>query len=269
MGDPFEVMSVYITKTITPQERELREKLKELHKLEADLVQRELDLSTLIAELRALDLLYMRKVGIRLTQLDLLDARIAEILARLNPGDRSAEKRAREARKHADQTQEEVRSAQAEPETATTFQPSESLRRLYRECARLMHPDLACDDPDRENRNKWMVEVNDAYQTGDEPRMRTLMEQWGNSPESVQGAGPTADLERTLRKINRANERLTTIKAEVERLRHSFAYTLKMRIRAAFKDGRDLLEEMAAKIDKQVANKQTLLDDLLKNNPQG
>lgn len=261
-------MSVYITKAVTPEERELRRKIKELEKLEADLVQHELDLATMNAELRALDLLYIRKVGIRQTQLDLLDARIAEMMARLNPEDSSAEKRAKEARQHADETQEEVREAQAEPEENTRFQPSESIRQLYRECAKLMHPDLACDDTDRETRNKWMVEINAAYQAGDEEHLRRLMEEWGSSPESVQGTGTNADLERTLRKIAHTHERIKAIQAELDRLKHSFAYSLKMRIRAAFKDGRDLLGEIAAKLQKQIDARQGLLDDLLKNFPQ-
>lgn len=269
MGAKTRNMTVSMTRLVTNDERELRKKLKELEKIEAELVQNELDLATMTAELRALDLLYMRKVGIRLTQLDLLDARIAELLARLNPEDRSAEKRAKEARKLADEAEEEVREAQAEPEENTRFQPSESLRQLYRECAKLMHPDLACDDTDRDNRNRWMVEINAAFQAGDEERLRKLVEAWSASPESVQGSGTNADLERTLRKIAHTHERINAIKNELERLRHTFAYTLKMRIRAAYKDGRDLLEEMAAKIEKQVNAKQSLLDDLLKNFPNG
>jgi hypothetical protein len=260
-------MSVYITKTVTAEQRELRKKRKELEKLEAELVQRELDLSTMTAELRALDLLYMRKVGIRLTQLDLLDARIAEFLARLNPEDRAAEKRAKEARQHADETRAEARTAQAAPEENTQFKPSESLRALYREAAKNIHPDLACDESDRELRTRWMVEINNAFQGGNEDRLRSLLEQWMNSPESVQGSGTNADLERTIRKIARAQERLKAIQSDMERLKHSFAYSLKMRMRAARKDGRDLLDDMAKKIEKQIANKQGLLDDLLKNAP--
>jgi hypothetical protein len=74
-------------------------------------------------------------------------------------------------------------------------------------------------------------------------------------------------MERMIRKVARAKERLQEIQKDMERLKNSFAYTLKMRIRAAKKDGRDLLEDMAQKVTKQVERKQTLLDDLLKNSP--
>lgn len=260
-------MTVSISRTVTQEQRELERLRKELQKLETELVQHELDLNTLSAELKALDLLYIRKVGIQLTRLDLIDARIAEILARLNPDDRAAEKRAKEARKQADKKTEEVKSAQAAKEEETQFKPSENLRALYREAAKRMHPDLACDDNDRELRTRWMVEVNAAYQSGDEARLQKLFEDWENSPESVQGTGTNADLERMVRKIARTKERLKEIQQDMERLKNSFAYGLKMRIRAAKKDGRDLLEEMAQKIARQIERKQALLDDLLKNSP--
>jgi len=260
-------MTVSIERTASQEQRELERLKKELNKLETDLVQHELDLNTLSAELKALDLLYIRKVGIQLIKLDLIDARIAEILAKLNPDDRAAEKRAQEARKHADEKTEEVKTAQAAPEEETQFKPSESLRALYREAAKRIHPDLACDEDDRELRTRWMVEINAAYQAGNEARLQKLFEDWENSPESVQGTGTNADLERMIRKVARAKERLQEIQKDMERLRNSFAYTLKMRIRAAKKDGRDLLEDMAQKVTKQVERKQTLLDDLLKNSP--
>ena len=259
--------TVTIIRTKTSEQRHLDKKLKELKKLEADLAQHELDLATLQAELRAVDLLYIRRVGSRLAHLDLIDARIAEILARLNPDDRATEKRAREAREHAAESGQKAKSAQAAPESGDQFKPSERLRSLYREGAKNIHPDLASDQKDREIRTQWMVELNEAYQFGDEARLASLLERWQASPESVQGAGTSADLERTLRKIVQANERLKVIDQEIERLKGSFAFTLRLRMRAASKEGRDLLGEMAEKIEKQIGRKQGLLDDLKKNAP--
>jgi DNA-binding ferritin-like protein len=112
-----------------------------------------------------------------------------------------------------------------------------------------------------------MVEINEAYQAGDEERLAALLEKWMASPESVQGAGASADLERTIRKIAQARERLKTIHAEIDRLKNSFAFNLRLRMRAAKKDGQDLLEEMSKKLEKQISRKQRLLDDLRKNSP--
>jgi hypothetical protein len=260
-------MTGSITRTVTAEQRELERKLKELRQLEADLAQRELDLATMRAELRSIDLIYIRKVGAKLARLDLLEARIAEILARLNPDDQVTEKRAREARQNADKRTREAKDAQSAPENGSQFKPSERLRSLYREAAKNMHPDLAGDEANRDIRNQWMVEINAVYQAGDEEGLASLLEKWFASPESVQGVGTQADLERTMRKIVAVMDRMKAIHEELDRLKHSFAYSLRGRMRVAEKEGRDLLDEMSKKIEKQIARKQRLLDDLAKNAP--
>lgn len=260
-------MSVAITRTMSVEQRELRKKLRELNRLESSLAQRELDLATLRAELRAIDLLYVRRVGSLLAKVQLIEARIAEILSRLNPDDQAQEKKARETRQHAESTEKRARDAQDAPEKSTQFSPSERLRDLYREAAKNIHPDLASSEDDRQSRNGWMVEINAAYQAGDEERLAALLERWLASPESIQGDSPEAELERTIRKIARAKARLKEIQAELDRLKGSFAFSLRARMRAAEKEQRDLLAEMAQKIQKQVDSKQRLLDDLLKNAP--
>jgi hypothetical protein len=260
-------MTDSITKTTISEQRELEKNLKLLKKLEADLVQRELDLATLRNELKAIDLLYIRRVGRRLAQLELIDARITEILARLNPDEEGTQDRAREARRKASETSQRAQEAQAAPEESTRFKPSEKLRTLYREAAKNVHPDLACDEAERETRNQWMAEINAAYSTGDEERLASLLEQWHSSPEAVQGDTLEARIERTQRLITRAKERLRGIRVEMDHLKGTFAYRLRGQMEAAEKAGKDLLEEMAEKIEKQIARKQSLLDDLLKNAP--
>lgn len=260
-------MNVAITRTVTSEQRELEKKLRELNKLEAKLAQAELDLATMRAELRVIDLMYIRRVGARLAQMDLIEARIAEILGRLNPDDQARQTQAKEARRHAEETRKKAKSAQAAPEKNTQFKPSERLRALYREAAKKTHPDLANNGTDREARNQWMAEINLAYQTGDEERLEALIRDWQASPESVQGDSTSAVLERTIRKIAQVLERLEGIQSDREKLKRSFAYSLRNQMRKAEKEGRDLLEEMSQKIEKQIARKQSLLDDLLKNSP--
>lgn len=260
-------MTDAITKTSTTEQRELEKKLKLLKKLESDLAQRELDLETLRNELKAIDLLYIRRVGRRLAQLELLDARITEILARLNPDEQETQDRAREACRQAAETRQRAKEAQAAPEESTSFKPSENLRSLYREAAKTVHPDLAGDDSERETRNQWMAEINSAYSAGDEERLAALLKQWHSSPEAVQGDSLEARLERTLRLIARAKERLRAIRVEMDHLKSTFAYRLREQMQEAEKAGKDLLEEMAEKIEKQITRKESMLEDLLKNAP--
>ena len=78
----------------SPEERELDLKRNELAKLEADLVEQELQLSTLQAELAAFRDEYLRVVGRRYAELDDLKARIAEVKAARRPSDDSASRAA-------------------------------------------------------------------------------------------------------------------------------------------------------------------------------
>ena len=54
--------------------------------MEAELAQRELDLATLQAELRAFEARYLRVVGSRFAERDEVEARIVEAAARRRPG---------------------------------------------------------------------------------------------------------------------------------------------------------------------------------------
>jgi DnaJ-class molecular chaperone len=56
------------------------------------------------------------------------------------------------------------------------FKPSDDLKRLYREIAKRIHPDLATDDAERAKRNQLMAEVNRAYADGDEARLRAILD---------------------------------------------------------------------------------------------
>jgi hypothetical protein len=86
-------MGTGITRKQTPEEKELNKKVSELAALESELAQRELDLATLQAELRAFENRYLRIVGVRYTELDEIEAQIAETQARLNPKDGKVKER--------------------------------------------------------------------------------------------------------------------------------------------------------------------------------
>jgi hypothetical protein len=68
----------------------------------------------------------------------------------------------------------------------------------------------------------------------------------------VKGEGPGAELVRIIRKIAQVEDRLQTIDAEISRLEESDLSKLKKQVDEAEKEGRDLLAEMAARVDQQV-----------------
>jgi DnaJ-domain-containing protein 1 len=126
------------------------------------------------------------------------------------------------------------------------------LKKLYREAARLIHPDLTTDEKERVRRHHIMADVNQAYQDGDEERLQQILHQWECSPESVEGEGVGAELIRVIRKITRATERLEEVKKHIETIKNSDLFMLKTKVLLAKEYGRDLLVEMAAEVDKQI-----------------
>src|SRR5439155_16413031 len=78
---------------------------------------------------------------------------------------------------------------------------SESLRNLYRQAAKLLHPDLTLDGEEKKKRHGLMGEINEAYARGDEERIHAILREWHASPDNVPGDGPGTDLVRVIRKI--------------------------------------------------------------------
>jgi hypothetical protein len=97
-----------------------------------------------------------------------------------------------------------------------------------------------------------MTEANRAYEEGDEARLEAILRDWESGPESVRGEGPGAELVRVIRKIAQVEDRFIAIGAEIARLKESDLFSLKSQVDQAREKGRDLLAEMAARVNQQV-----------------
>jgi DnaJ domain. len=255
-------MKAHIMRNQTPEEQELDKKLSELAKLETKLVQRELDLTTLQSELHPFEASYLRVVGVRLAELDEIKAQIAEAEARLKPKEKKIQEQAAQARA---QAQESAQAAWiSEEPREEKFKPPESLKKIYREVAKSIHPDLASDEKERLRRHKLMAAANRAYEEGNEDKLRAIFAEWESSPESVKGEGTAAELVRVIRKIAQAEKRLHAIKIEVTQLKKSDLYKLKTKAEKAEDEGRDLLAELASRIDEEIAANRNRLAKLTK-----
>ena len=245
-----------IVKTEKPEERELRKKLAELSELEGKLAQRELDLATFKAKLNAFEAKYMRIVGVKYAELDEIEAKIAEAKLRENPSDKIAKKKAAQARARADESWEATEQVE---EVFEKFVPSDTLKKLYREVAKRIHPDLSEDDSERLKREELMAKANRAYQEADTEKLRAILSEWEDSPESVKGKGAGAELVRLIRKIAQVEGRLRTIELEMAQLKQSDLYELKKKVEEAKIQGRDLLSEMATKVEEEISKAKEML----------
>lgn len=207
--------------------RQLEAKKRELVALEFKLAQRELDLATLNAEIETFEHHYMQVVGMRQQELDRIEAQIVEYAASL--------------------------------EASQNFSPSLTLKQLYRDIAKQIHPDLATDPEEHRRREALMAEVNRAYAAGDAERLRQLFQDWQDSPESIQGDDTAAELKRTVRKIAQSQSRLKSIETQISSMEATDLFILLQKQQRIEKLGRNLLNEMAGQLERQIQNAQKRL----------
>ena len=243
---------------LKPEEQELALKREEQTALETELAERELRSANLHAELGAFERQYLHFVGLRYAELDELKAKISERLAAEQPANERARKAAQDARARANETKS-VAGDEAE-QAPRAFKASPEMKRLFREVAKRIHPDLTSDRDDRAKRQQLMAEANEAYGRGDETQLTKILTEYECSPEAVKGDGPGAELIRAIRRISQARSRLSEIDAEIQELQRSDLYQLRSRIDEAQIHGRDVLKEMIAKVEDQIGQAKRRLE---------
>lgn len=239
----------------------------ELELLGQELAELELELATAQAEIGDFTQRYHRLVGGRMAELDALQAEIALHRAAAAPADAPRRRAAREAQAQAERSRAESRrhagrkrTAAEESTAASGFRPSADVKKLYRQIAQKIHPDRARDEADRAWRTELMAEANRAYRNGDPTALREIIASWQESlrggVRSVTGAAARSALALQVARLRR---RVTAIEAELNRLYGSRLYELFAAANVARRQGRDLLKEMAERLDGQIAAIQAAL----------
>jgi hypothetical protein len=245
---------------VKPEEKELARKREEQTAVETELADCELRAANLRAELGAFERQYLHFVGSRYADLDELNAKVAEQIAASQPNNERAQEAARAARLRAASTK--TTAGEKSVSAPKPFRASAELKRLYRDVARRIHPDLTSDRDDRAKRQELMAQANEAYERGDEALLTKVLTEYECSPEAVKGDGAGADLIRVIRGISQARSRLSEIEAELQELLRSDLHQLKARVDQAEKHGRDVLAEIIGKVDEQVAQARRRLENL-------
>jgi hypothetical protein len=137
---------------------------------------------------------------------------------------------------------------------------SDAVRRLFRDVAKAIHPDLASDEVTRDRRHLLMIEANKAYAMGDEERLRWILQAWENSPEAVQGSDPDAARERLVRRIAQIEEQLIACDAELAALRETPLSRLKEMVDEAAARGKDLIADQVRRLKRDVVAARNRLD---------
>lgn len=233
----------------TPDHAALLEKRELLAAVRSLLAEREAELAQLRAQLKAFESRYFRQVGVLYAELDDLEARIVERELDLYESD-AARQRATEARRRAQESHDAAFNDAVEPEE---FDPPPSLKTLFRDLAKRIHPDFARDDAEQKHFTLLMARANQAYKRGDVETLQRLLDDHREINTSVAGEGTTAELHRVTRQIQHAERDIAALDAERRTLLSSEIAQLYVDAEAAASEHRDLLTELAASLREQIA----------------
>ena len=224
-----------LVKNLSPEEEELQRKKEELAALEGQLVELELDLSTIQADVPSFIDSVNAALGKKLVEQALLKSRLAEALLVLEPNNEEYENQAKTAREDVEEAQQAHGAFTGDPDSSKTLgdfekaqkvRASDEVRELYRKLVKLAHPDLTTDPEEKERRTKFMQEINAAYEAGDQERLEELLRSWNVSPESVEGEGIGAELVRVIRQIRQTSQRIAAVRAELSELESTEDYEM-------------------------------------------
>ena len=239
-----------------PNAAGLAEKRERLAAVRAALAEREADIAQIRAQLKAFEGRYLQRVGVLYAELDEIAARITEREVDLYDSD-SARQRAQEARQRAQETHEAAFGADQEP---VEFDPSPSLKTLFREVARRIHPDFASDDAEQKHFTLLMTRANHAYNCGDAETLQRLLDDHLEVNASGSDEGDGVTLLRLARQIQHAVRDIARLDGEQQTLLQSEIGQLYTDAEAAAHEDRDLLAELAASVRERIADAQYRLE---------
>ncbi len=197
--------------------------------------------------LEAFRLRYRQEVGLLHDQLDALELAIAE--AELG-----------ELSKKLEDASPKAQSPTGERPDAPARFTSDAVRKLFRDVAKTIHPDLARDQAARDRRHALMIEANKAYALGDEEQLRWILDAWERSPEAVQGSDPEAMRLRLERRIAQIEEQLALLASDLAEMKAAPLWELKAMVDEAAIRGKDIVRDMVQRLKRDIMAATNRLD---------
>jgi len=239
-----------------PDAAAIAEKRERLALVRVALADREADIAQTRAQMKAFEMRYLRQVGVLYAELDEITARITEREVDLYDSD-FARRRAQAARERAQQTHEAAFGADQEPEE---FDPSPSLKTLFREVAKRIHPDFASDEAEQKHFTLLMTRANQAYSRGDAETLQRLLDDHLEVNTSVAHEGDALALVRLVRQIQHAERDIAALDRELQTMLLSEIGQLYTGAEAAAREDRDLLAELEMSLRERIADAQYRLE---------
>lgn len=224
-----------------------------LRELETLVAERSRQLESLQRELQELQERYFGTVGDLYAELTTLQATLleAEIRAGIRPapsGDESGDG--------------DIPEVDAVAGCSNRVGSSPSLKKVFRDLAKAIHPDLAANDATRYRRHSLMTEANRAYAEGDEDRLRLILHTWERTPNAILDANVGTDRERIDRQIARFEDELIAIDRDLADVKGTAIYRLKIKLDDARTQGWDLMAEIVMQVRREASRAKARLASL-------
>jgi hypothetical protein len=252
-------------------EEQLAQLRQQIETAEADLVEREADLVDLRVEMSSFQLEYEVKVGRKYEALEATEAAIARCKGRIEAirqWGRNGPPMGWGGEPHVSVEEQYRRTWVDPPPPSRRFDPPPmdaatvtEIRSLYRQLCRRFHPDLARDPEERAWRTEMMAAVNAAYEAMSVTELQALA---ARPDRAAAARGETGRQRRdALRdRLRQIRARIREVEGEMYDLTHGSMMELRLEFRLAERQGRDLLAEMGADVEKDLARKRAELDFL-------
>lgn len=242
-----------------PEEIELNKKRKVLERLKDKLAFEEEALTELRVELEQFEANYTMEVGRLYAELDEIEAQIAEEEVKLVPDDEEIKKRAEELRRRAEESAAGIETAE---NCSRQFQSNAEAKKAYYNLAKIIHPDLALDQNEKEKRHELMAKLNDAYAAGDQNRLNKLVEDFRDSPDLIVGDSIGDQFVRAIRQIYQIKNRLKELRSEKLVVELSELFILHEKFLGEMREGRNMLKQMAERTKTIIKKSERRLENL-------
>jgi predicted nucleic acid-binding Zn-ribbon protein len=253
-------------------EEQLARLRQQIEAAEAELVNREAELMDLRVELSAFRLEYDTRVGRKVAELEEVEAEIKRCRQQISQYRQWGPDGPPQTRTGAAYVpvEEQYRQTWQQPEEPLSPPPAQpvdaateaQIKKLYRQLCRRFHPDLTQDAEERAWRTEMMTAINAAYAARSLVELQALAEKPDRAPSAEAGTDEQrlAALRDKLQQIQR---RLREVEQETRDLMNSPTMQMSLDIKFAQRQGRDLLAEMAADVEKDLTRKRVELDFLV------
>ncbi|HLF88082.1 MAG TPA: hypothetical protein VI451_04000 [Anaerolineales bacterium] len=226
----------------------------------------EIELATRMAEIRVFDAKIEARLGVLETELETLDIQIRSYQKQIY--------QLQQAEMFPNWVDYSRRLNPSQPPPSSKYiqpdipaRPEAELRQLYRELARKYHPDTAFDDLDRQYRHEMMLRINEAYTNGDLAELRKHargMVHIPIGPENPQPPQYRSPLVRVEAELVACQTKLRETRAKIEKLRFHPSVQLSLSVKLAWRQGKDLIGEMAKELGEKINQKTQERDALIK-----